>query len=222
MLLYKQIFFTSFIIVHNIFFMSYNISIAFVLPAIFLDYVNVLHSKMGQIDIFSFYVGVTHYFIVKVLLTPIFLFFKTYDLLGTISTIKIFLGFEKTPVRALLADFNVYTYLIFKYIFFFKVYIELLNIQFAIFEKDKTDKDKELFCEFERDGSGYKYLYLKRELRFRLLLLQFLFSLVYLVIIFLLIFFFNLKTSNVDYFLRTVTEFDTNPQYLLRYGHYYR
>lgn len=222
LLFYRQIVLISFIVIHNLFFISYTCCIASILPALILDYVNVLHSKMGLLDFFSFFIGVTHYFLVKVMLTPIFIFFKTHDLLVTVGTIKSFLGFEKIPARALFASFNVYTYVALKYIFFFKIYVELLNIQFAIFEKDKSDKEKELFCEFEQNSSDYKYLFLKRQLRFRLLVLQLFFSLAYLVIIFLLLFFFNLQTTNVEYYIRVVVEFDTNPQYLLRYGHYYR
>ncbi len=218
----QQIILISFIILHNAFWISYACCIASVLPELILDYVHVLHSKINQLDPFSFYIGATHYFMIKILLTPIFLFLKTHDLFVTIGIVKSLLGFQEVPARALLADFSVCTYVAFKIYFFFKIYVELLNIQFAIFEKDKTDKDKELLCEFERDNNQYKYLFLKHQLRFHLFVLQVFFSLVYLVTTLLLLYFFNLQTSTVEYYIRVIVEFDTNPQYLLRYGHYYR
>jgi len=54
LLFYRQIVLISFIVIHNLFFISYTCCIASILPALILDYVNVLHSKMGLLDFFSF------------------------------------------------------------------------------------------------------------------------------------------------------------------------
>lgn len=220
--LIRTIIFILFIIVHNAFFFCYTHCIAGILPAFFMDYLAVLNSKMGQFDAFSFYISVTHYFLIKILLAPLFLFCKTYDLFAVINTIKDFAGFRNIPARALLANFCVHMYFIFKYIFFFKLYFELLRIQFSIFEKDKSAKEKEILHEFELDNNEYEYLFLKRQIRFRLLVLQVFFSVIYFIIAVLLLVLFNAQTSNTEYYIRVVVEMETNPMYLLRYGHYYR
>ncbi len=211
------------ILIHHVFWFKYTLCVVAFLPMLFLDYVSVLSSKIGQHDFFSFFIAVTHYFIVKaIFILPFDAFCKTYKLYYLINAIKFFFGFSQLPLRSLLADFNVYTFFILKYIIFFRLYIQLLKIQFENFQKDKSQKESELLCEFKLDENEYKFLFLKRQLRVKLLLLQFFFSIIYFIIVILLLVLFNTQTINIEYFVRVITEFDTNPYYRLRYGHFYR
>jgi hypothetical protein len=219
---FQTIILVTFIVAHNILIFNYTHCIAGILPAFFMDYIAVLNSKMGQFDAFSFYISVTHYFLIKILLAPLFLFCQTHDLFGIVNCIKDFAGLRGVPARSILANFCVYSYFTFKYIFFFKLYVQMLKIQFSIFKDHKIDKEKEILHEFELDNNEYKYLFLKREIRFRLLVLQVFFSVIYFIIAVLLLVLFNAQTSNTEYYIRVVVEMETNPMYLLRYGHYYR
>jgi hypothetical protein len=168
---FQTIILVTFIVAHNILIFNYTHCIAGILPAFFMDYIAVLNSKMGQFDAFSFYISVTHYFLIKILLAPLFLFCQTHDLFGIVNCIKDFAGLRGVPARSILANFCVYSYFTFKYIFFFKLYVQMLKIQFSIFKDHKIDKEKEILHEFELDNNEYKYLFLKREIRFRLLVL---------------------------------------------------
>ena len=196
--------------------------VAQTLPALYIDYLLVLKSKVGLIDPFTFFVCTSFYFFFKLAFTPFFLFLKFFNLLDFLYVVKSFLGFKELQDNAILANFNFYSYIILKYAYFLKIYREIIRIQFSTLEIHKNKKLEQIENEFNLNQNEYQYIFSKREVRFHELLLQIGFSVIYAILIILILILFNLRTTEAEYFLRLLTEFDHNPLYRLRYGHYYK